>query len=412
MLFTKFTPKQKRVLTWYIKNPELNGIICEGAVRSGKTMCMSLSFVQWATATFNNRNFAICSKSVNSARRNITNDLLPALCDLGMTVKETKNEGKIEISLGKHKNFFFLFGGNDEKSSSYIQGITLAGVLLDEVVLMPEDFVNQAIARCSVKDSKLWFNCNPSSQSHWFYTNWIQKAKEKNLLCVHFSLDDNPSLDDKTKQRYHNMYTDVFYDRYILGKWVNGDGLVYDFFTYEKNVADAPTKCEKYVISCDYGTKNPFSLGLWGLRNDIWYRVDEFYFDSKKELRQKCDEQYYEDLKRLAGNRKIDKVIVDPSASSFIECIRFHAEFNVVKAVNNVLDGIRKTSVLLREGKIVIDKKCVDFLREISLYEWDDRSGEDKVKKENDHAMDDMRYFVSTVACINEDEEFAFVVKK
>jgi hypothetical protein len=188
----------------------------------------------------------------------------------------------------------------------------------------------------------------------------------------------------------------VFYRRFILGQWAQAEGRVYDFFEPDM-VGKAPESCDKWYISCDYGTVNPTSMGLWGRNGGIWYRVGEFYFDSRSQMRQMTDEEYAGAMERLAGGRTISAVIVDPSAASFIELLR-RKGWRVMKANNDVLAGIRLTADCLKAGKIVICEGCGDILREMDEYVWDLRSGSrDQVKKEHDHAMDDMRYFVSTV---------------
>ena len=208
---------------------------------------------------------------------------------------------------------------------------------------------------------------------------------------------DNPSLTEEIRQRYQRLYTGVFYKRYILGQWAQAEGRVYDFFGPDFIMPVPKGKFEKWYISCDYGTVNPTSMGLWGRLDGIWYRVKEFYFNSRTQMRQMTDAEYADALQHLAGGRNITAVIVDPSAASFMEVLRRRG-WQVQKADNNVLSGIRLTSDALKEGRIVICEGCADCIREMDEYVWDLSSGQqDRVKKENDHAMDDMRYFVSTV---------------
>ena len=303
----------------------------------------------------------------------------------------------VTVTFKGHRNQFYIFGGRDESSAALIQGITFAGVLLDEVALMPRSFVEQACARCSVAGSRLWFNCNPEGPGHWFYKTWILEAEKKNCLRLHFLMEDNPSLSEKIRQRYQNLYTGVFFRRFVLGQWVQAEGRVYDFFGPDM-VKSAPAgPFEKWYISCDYGTVNPTSMGLWGLHRGVWYRVKEFYFNSREAMRQMTDDEYAAALQNLAGERDVAAVIADPSAASFIEVLR-RKGWRVVKAKNDVLSGIRQTSDALKEGRIVICEGCSDCLREMDSYVWDLSSeNHDRVKKENDHAMDDMRYFVATV---------------
>ncbi len=398
--FKPFSEKQLKALCWWCgQSPykDCDAIICDGAVRSGKTMCMSLSFVIWSLAAFEETSFAVCGKTIASLRRNVITPLLPMLQALGFECTQRVSRNELDITLNGRTNRYFLFGGRDESSAALIQGMTLGGVLLDEVALMPRSFVEQALARCSLEGSKFWFNCNPENPLHWFHTEWIVKAKEKNCLYVHFTMEDNPSLTPKIIERYKSLYSGVFYERFVEGKWVAAQGLVYQFFSADRHICQTPpASCEEFCISCDYGTVNPSSFGLWGRRDGVWYRIKEYYYNSRECGEQRTDEEYYLALEELAGSRKIRAVVVDPSAASFIECIRRHGRFNVIPAKNDVIDGIRKVSDALRSGKIMICSSCTDAIREFSIYRWDNSAVRDAPKKENDHAMDDIRYFVTT----------------
>lgn len=396
---SEFSSKQRKALTWWCgAETGRDAIICDGAVRSGKTLCLGTGFFCWAMAAFNGRQFALCGKSIPGLRRNLLTELLPLLRSLGFQIRELRSEHVLTVRFGGNENRFHLFGGHDESSAALIQGVTLAGALLDEAALMPRSFVEQAMARCSVSGSRLWFSCNPQGPEHWFYREWILKAEEKNALYLHFTMEDNPSLSQRVRERYQNSYSGVFYRRFVLEEWTAAEGLIYDFFDRER---DCPEPLggpfSRWCVSVDYGTTNPASFGLWGFREGVWYRVDEYYYDSRVHGRQKTDAEYVEDLKRLAGDRRLEQVVADPSAASFIQALR-QAGFPVVKAVNDVADGIRVTADLLREGRIVICRNCGDCLREMTQYCWDPKAGRDAPKKEHDHAMDDMRYFAATVA--------------
>ena len=414
MSYQSFSAKQRQVLRWWMPgdiNAGKEAIVCDGAVRSGKTLVMGLSFFLWAQTCFQGQRFGVCGKTISSLRRNVLSEILPRLEGLGASWKEKRTENLVTVQFLGHENQYYIFGGRDESSAALIQGITFAGVLLDEVALMPRSFVEQACARCSVAGSRLWFNCNPAGPNHWFYRTWVQQAESRNCLRLHFTMEDNPSLTPEIRQRYHNLYTGVFYQRFVLGQWVQAEGRVYDFFTPEM-VGKAPQQCDKWHISCDYGTVNPTSMGLWGRCGGVWYRVKEFYFDSRVQQRQMTDAEYADALQELAGERKIASVIVDPSAASFMEVLRRRG-WQVRKADNDVLRGIRLTSDCLKSGKIVLCEGCTDCLREMEEYTWDLSSGQkDRVRKEHDHAMDDMRYFVSTVLGSREAAVAAFSVER
>ncbi len=416
MDFKPFSRKQLKVLTWWCKNSvdfKKDAIICDGAVRSGKTVCMGLSFVSWAFYMFQNSSFAFCGKTIRSLKRNVVSVIIPILKELGFTCNLKVSENIIEITYGDITNTFYLFGGKDESSASLIQGMTLSGVLFDEVALMPKSFVEQALARCSVEGSKYWFNCNPEYPGHWFRQEWILQKANKNALYIHFKMEDNPSLSAEIISRYEKLYTGTFYKRFIEGQWVSAQGIVYPFMDNSDMYTSVPqVNFEMFIISCDYGTVNPASFGLWGKYNSTWYRIDEYYYNSKTQGMQKTDEEHYQSLLTLAKDKNINCVIVDPSAASFIQTIKRHSFFNVIPAKNNVVDGIRKTSTALKQGDIKICKNCSDSIREFSLYRWAESSGHDFPIKENDHAMDDIRYFVSTFLMGNDDNFFALSTKR
>ena len=397
MIYSSFSKKQILAMSWW-NRPGLrdrDGVICDGAVRSGKTVCMTDGFFIWSMNTFENRCFALCGRSIGSLRRNVISNLHSWLGSV-MSFRESRSENKLTVRCGDRANTYYLFGGLDESSYKQIQGVTLAGILLDEVTLMPRSFVEQACARCSVDGAKLWFNCNPEGPEHWFYREWIQKQAQKNLLHLHFTMQDNPGLSDRVRRRYENLYTGVFYRRYVLGQWCVAEGLVYSFDP-QKHIATQPPEDGRYFISVDYGTLNPFSAGLWCVSRGRAVRVREYYYDGRKEGVTKTDLQYYEALEALAGDTPVEQVIVDPSAASFIAQIRQKGRFSVRKAKNSVLDGIRLVAGFLQEGKLQICPGCTDTIREFSLYRWQDDGARDAPVKEHDHAMDDIRYFCATV---------------
>ena len=404
--FKPFSDKQIKVLTWWLPESPMHdkdGIIADGSIRSGKTVSMALSFVMWAMSSFEEQNFAMCGKTIGSFRRNVLAVLKLMLASRGYKLKDHRADNYLEISYKGRNNYFYIFGGKDERSQDLIQGITLAGVLFDEVALMPESFVNQATGRCSVDGSKFWFNCNPDGPYHWFKTEWINRVTEKNILYLHFTMEDNLSLTEKIRQRYASLYSGVFYQRYILGLWVVAEGIIYDMFSEAKHVVSNITSsaAAKYYVSCDYGTQNATVFLLWesGL-NGKWYCIDEYYYSGRDESEQKTDNAYADDYEAFIGSRKIEAIIVDPAAASFIAELRKRGH-KVIKARNDVLDGIRFVSMLLNLGTIFFHSKCKNTIKEFNSYVWDtkasEKGGEDKPLKQHDHAMDAVRYFCYTI---------------
>ena len=355
--FQPFSRKQRKVLNWWCRTSpvkDYDGIIADGAIRSGKTVSMSLSFVMWAMSSFAGQNFAMCGKTIGSFRRNVLFWLKLMLKSRGYKVADHRADNLLVVTRRGVENYFYIFGGKDERSQDLIQGITLAGAFFDEVALMPESFVNQATGRCSVEGSKFWFNCNPDGPYHWFKQNWINKSvgylgKErvreiqeeeaaegrepdlKKLLYVHFTMDDNLSLAEEIKARYRSMYTGVFFKRYILGLWAMAEGIIYDMFDEKKHVVDTRKLAEDYekqtgydfwtqerYVSCDYGTQNPTAFLLWNKAADgRWYCRKEFYYSGREKGRQKTDKEYSEDLTGWLAGMGIRSVVLDPAASCF-----------------------------------------------------------------------------------------------
>ncbi|MFT8579551.1 MAG: PBSX family phage terminase large subunit [Liquorilactobacillus satsumensis] len=400
--FSPFSRKQMQVLTWwrYKHTKDKEAIICDGSVRAGKTVIMSLSYILWSMTEFNDEQFGIAGKTIGSLRRNVIRPLKRMLESRGYSVHDARTDNMLIVRKGKKTNYYFLFGGKDESSQDLVQGITLAGFFFDEVALMPQSFVNQATARCSVEGSKLWFNCNPAGPYHWFKEEWIDKLDEKRAIRIHFMMKDNPSLSLSIRERYERMYSGVFYQRYILGLWVLSEGIIYDNFDENTMVVDPPDNAtfEKYYVSCDYGTLNPTVFLLWGLFDGTWYCLDEYYYSGRDTQHQRTDEQYANDLDKFLGDIKAT-IIVDPSAASFIKVLRNRGR-TVIKAKNDVLDGIRATQTAMNTGKIIFTRKCKNLFKEFSSYIWDEKAaerGEDKPVKQHDHASDALRYFVYMV---------------
>ena len=408
--FELFSRKQLKVLTWWLPNSpvrKMDMIIADGSVRSGKTTSMSLSYVQWSMDAFNGENLGLSGKTIGSFRRNVLAPLKRMLKALKYKVKDHRADNMLEIRKNGRANFYYIFGGKDERSQDLIQGITLAGMLFDEVALMPQSFVNQAIARCSVTGAKLWFNCNPAGPYHWFKAEFIDKLDKLNAVYLHFTMDDNLSLSEEIKERYKRMFSGVFFKRYILGLWVMAAGAIYDMFSEEKHVITAdqlPKSFDRFWIAVDYGTGNATVFLLQGRSGDKFYTIAEYYYDSRAAGRQKTDAEYSADMAKFVAanneylNGKRPPVVVDPSAASFSAQLRKDG-FTVKGAQNSVLDGIRWVASLLSEGKYFIVNTCVNTIKEKSAYIWDEKAqdrGEDKPVKQNDHASDTERYGLYT----------------
>ncbi|PEL12712.1 PBSX family phage terminase large subunit [Bacillus sp. AFS017336] len=400
--FKSFSKKQLKLL-WFWRDgspyEDMDMVIADGAIRSGKTISMICSFLQWSQSTYKGESFIVAGKSIGSLKRNVIKPMMQILQAWGWNYQYNRSENYIVIG----SNTYYLFGANTEASQDTLQGLTAAGAFGDEIALFPKSFTDQMIGRCSVDGAKVFMNCNPKGPHHYFKTEFIDKAKEKKILYLKFTMDDNLSLAESVKERFRRMFSGVFFQRYILGLWVNAEGLIYDMFLDKKHVVKTiDREYEQYYVSCDYGTQNPFALGLWGLHKGVWYKTKEYHYDGRKKAIQKTDNEYLDALNEFVtvdDKMLANTIIIDPSASSFIALLKKHV-WRVKKANNDVLEGIRNVASALNEESIKYNDCCKETFKEFSSYIWDEKAlerGEDKPKKEHDHQMDSDRYFVNTV---------------
>lgn len=374
-------------------------LICYGSIRAGKTSLMSVAFVDWMMREFDRQHFILLGHTVGSAVRNVIDPYMAMTYSDKYQTHYASSAGVMTIKGNGRENYLHVFGADNARSFQKIQGMTAAGLLVDEVTLCDRAAVEQAMARCSVEGSRYWFNCNPDSPRHWFHEEWVLRSEDMNALCLHFTLDDNPGLSAEVIERYERQYHGVFHDRYIKGLWVVAEGLVYQLdgvdwkVPHEEALGDGRGR---WIVSCDYGITNPFAALLWRVTPSCAYVVDEYYFDSKREGRRKTDAEHYEALDRLCAGRNVEAVIVDPSASSFKEEIWRHGKYDCYDADNDVLGGIAVTDQMLHGGAVKVSAGCAGLIAELGMYRWDDKAARDAVIKEHDHACDAMRYAVNT----------------
>lgn len=406
----RYSHKQLKILSWWMPGSpvaDMDGVICDGAIRSGKTTSFGLSFIEWTFEMFpSGQNFIMSGKTVGSFRRNMLSWLLPSLEHMGFYVNYKRTENMIEIANYGKSHTYYVFGGRDESSQDLVQGVTAAGALFDEVVLMPESFVNQAAGRCSVDGAKLWFNCNPGSPVHWFKLEWLDKCVEKKLFHLHFTMVDNPGLSESRREYYRNLYVGarVFFKRYILGLWVMAEGAIYDCFNDDENLYDeipyrlAVFDRGAHDIAIDYGTQNAtVFLHIIDDGETVW--VDnEYYHSGRSTGMQKTNRQYADDLKDFASDLPIGQLILDPAAASFKVELQ-NDGWSVLQAENDVLPGIERTASFIARRIIKINRRCVNLIREIQGYSWDTKrteKGDEQPVKKDDHGCDALRYYVYT----------------
>ena len=406
-----YSEKQKQLLRLF-KQKELRRInILHGSVRSGKTWISLVLWAFWLLTMPEDAAYLMVAKTLTSLRRNCL-DLLETL--VGKSNFSYSLAAKQAVLFGRT---VYLEGVNDARAESKIRGMTLQGAYCDELTLFTQDFFTMLLSRLSMPEAKLFGTTNPDSPNHWLKSEYLDRSQELDLMEMRFTINDNEFLDPEYVRQLKREYTGVFYERFILGNWVIAEGLVYSMFSEKEHVVHVLPECcahpEKgqgeYYISVDYGTKNPFSAGLWCVSGGGATRIAEYYYDGRKSKKPRTDEEHYAALEKLirhevwnSGRRTVESypiqcVVIDPSAASMIECIRRHGSFSVRAAKNDVIPGIGITGSLLAAGKLKIHADCKDCIREFGIYSWDEKAKGDQVIKENDHAMDDTRYFCYTI---------------
>lgn len=379
-----FSKKQEMVLEFPYSN--YDALICDGSVRSGKTISMGLSFWLWSMSVFDGNNFGICGKTIQSVERNVIKELMKIkyLKD-NFKMKYSSANHLLTISRGNKTNYYYVFGGKDESSYQLIQGMTLSGVLLDEVALMPRSFVEQAIARCSVEGSKYFFNCNPESPDHWFLKEWIEQADIKNALHLHFTMEDNPALSKSIIKRYENSYVGVFYKRYILGQWVRAEGLIYEIFADnpEKYIYDVnPDNIVMINVGVDFGgnkSKHTFvCTGFTRNFNDVVVLEDEIV--DTNVTADELDKKYVEFIQKCYN--KYGKPInsyPDSAEQVLIKGFRIaSARAGLPNQINNAKKGEIKDRIvlvlkLMAEGRFHIMRRCQNVRKALENAVWDDK---------------------------------------
>lgn len=369
--------------------------IFEGAVRAGKSFIALLRWLEFC------RNgppgpLLLCGRTDKTIKRNL---ILP-LQDL-VGNKLSYSIGKGEVTL--FNRLMYVVGANDERAEGKIRGSEFAGALIDEATLIPESFFKMLLSRLSIKGAQLFASTNPDSPYHWLKREYIDRQDELNLKVFSFNIRDNPSLTESYINDLSKEYQGLWHKRYIEGEWVLADGAVYDFFDENIHVISMPQSvADYYIVGIDYGTTNPCVFTLIGYNPggypNIWLEK-EYYFDSKKDLRQKSDYEYTKDLEEFISGYNVKKIYLDPSAASFRQELRRNGIQNVADAINDVIPGIRFVGQLLTMGAYKICMNCTESLKEFNNYLWDSKAsqrGEDKPIKMNDHSMDAQRYALYT----------------
>lgn len=418
------SPKQAKILSFpYSK---YDALICDGAVRSGKTSIMMWAFVRWAMENFSGQRFGVCGRTVDSCTKNI---IVPftamSLAKERYIIRWRRGDKVMEVRRGAVTNYFEVFGGKDEASYTLIQGRTLAGVLLDEVVLMPRSFVEQALARCSVDGARLWFSCNPGSPHHWFYQEWIKRSRERNALYLHFEMTDNPGLSKRTLERYENMYAGIFYDRYVRGLWVAAEGIVYKDFANdtEKYLIGDPLEWAKQngasfsiiSIGVDFGgTKSATKFQATGITKD--FRVvalEEEYIKNEEIDPNALNRRFATFCQLITSKYGYSQTRADSAETVLIRGLDHTAQkMRLGTQVKNAMklqitDRIRLVVLLMKQGRFKVSRNCPHLIDALQTAIYDPDKFEDERLDDGTSDIDSLDAFEYSIEPYYKDLERA-----
>lgn len=416
--------KQKKILAFPYSR--YDALICDGAVRSGKTSIMMWAFVRWAMENFSGQRFGVCGRTVDSCTKNI---IVPftamSLAKERYIIRWRRGDKVMEVRRGAVTNYFEVFGGKDEASYTLIQGRTLAGVLLDEVVLMPRSFVEQALARCSVDGARLWFSCNPGSPHHWFYQEWIKRSRERNALYLHFEMTDNPGLSKRTLERYENMYAGIFYDRYVRGLWVAAEGIVYKDFANdtEKYLIGDPLEWAKQngtsfsiiSIGVDFGgTKSATKFQATGITKD--FRVvalEEAYIKNEEIDPNALNRRFATFCQLITSKYGYSQTRADSAETVLIRGLDHTAQkmplgTQVKNAMKlQITDRIRLVVLLMKQGRFKVSRNCPHLIDALQTAIYDPDKFEDERLDDGTSDIDSLDAFEYSIEPYYKDLERA-----
>lgn len=401
-------------------------MICDGAVRSGKTSIMMWAFVRWAMENFSGQRFGVCGRTVDSCTKNI---IVPftamSLAKERYIIRWRRGDKVMEVRRGAVTNYFEVFGGKDEASYTLIQGRTLAGVLLDEVVLMPRSFVEQALARCSVDGARLWFSCNPGSPHHWFYQEWIKRSRERNALYLHFEMTDNPGLSKRTLERYENMYAGIFYDRYVRGLWVAAEGIVYKDFANdtEKYLIGDPLEWAKQngtsfsiiSIGVDFGgTKSATKFQATGItKNFRVVALEEEYIKNEEIDPDALNRRFATFCQLITSKYGYSQTRADSAETVLIRGLDHTAQkLRLGTQVKNALkmqitDRIRLVVLLMKQGRFKVSRNCPHLIDALQSAIYDPDKFEDERLDDGTSDIDSLDAFEYSIEPYYKDLERA-----
>ncbi len=389
-----------------------------GAISAGKTVASTLAFIMALVRAPMTGLVVITGYTIPTIEKNIIDVLMNPAGPFGpfsQYIHHTRGS-TTAIMFGR---VVHLIGASDVRAEGRLRGSTVVLALADEVTLMPEGFFTMLLSRLRVPGARLLASSNPDSPMHWLRKNFLLRANEPgmNLKHWHFTIDDNPSLEQSYIDAIKAEYVGLWYRRFIEGLWVLAEGAVFDAWDADLCVVDRLPPIV-FAVACgiDYGTTNPFAAEMICLGHDgRLYLTSEYYWDSKAQRRQLTDYEYAIAVQQWMANMPVPGasgselvgvhpkyIVIDPSAASF-RLQMSKIGLSSYAGENDVMDGLRTVASLIATRRLLVHRSCKAFIDQAPSYTWDPKAaekGEDAPIKIDDHALDAARYGIHTTQSV------------
>lgn len=424
--FMTFSEQQKRLIHWWrpmVSASANDFVIADGSIRSGKTIACIIGFLTWSQQSFKGQSFILAGKTMGALKKNVVKPMLQILEAWGWAYNYIRSGTDARIEIGS--NTYYLYGANTEASQDALQGLTAAGAYADEAALFPRSFIDQMIGRCSVEGAKIWMNCNPAGPHHYIKEEFIDKAAEKKVYHLHFTMDDNYALSTAVKERYRRAWPhgSIFYKRYILGMWVAAEGLIYQQFAdnidrfiinddwlrlCDKN--NVPLHEISYaVIGVDYGgTKSAHSFTLTGFTKGYKQVIilDEYYCKERLNAAQ-LEEAFVDFVKKAKTKYKVYEAYCDSAeqvliAGFEVAALRAKLGIEIRNAIKGPInDRIAFVNSMMAQGRYKVMSHCTHLISALEEAVYDDKKPVKDVRLDdglmNIDSLDSMEYSLESV---------------
>lgn len=314
-------------------------------------------------------------------------ELLPIITNI--------NESRLEIKVQTIKGGESLIILRGWESIETLRGQAFGFIVIDEVAMMRNFWLNwQEVISPTLADNKgeVLFISTPKGFNH-FYDLYNLENKDKDFKSFHFTTYDNEHIPKEEIERQKEILTNDAFAQEFLADFRKATGLVYKEFMRSRHTYDIATiKSVEKIGGIDFGYTNPASILTVVKDYDAHYWItDEWYHRGKTD----------NDIAEVAQSLDFNKVYPDPENAGGIEELK-RRNINVcevIKGKGSVTAGIQKIRELFKQNRIHIHKDCVNLLWELETYHYPDKKGEKNEEenpvKENDHALDALRYIIS-----------------